>query len=255
MYAFHLLFSIVLLVRQLNRYKAILFDVGGTIVNGVPSEEELLLENFRQLGLQVSYDQVLSAFCNADRWVLGQATRMHSDGHRFPVEKSGAGIELLIYKELCKICGYVGTTETYANYQRLVLSPRKWVLVDAAIQITLETLLENGYRLGVVSNWRAGLEEVLASVGLDMYFEIIVQSSRFGFEKPNPQILLHACKEMFVTPAQCMYVGDLPADILCARLAGMGATLIGNDANPLLDEYHIKADHMLQKASDLLSII
>ena len=121
--------------------------------------------------------------------------------------------------------------------------------------MTLETLLHKGYRLGVVSNWRAGLEQVLASVGIDMYFEIIVPSSRFGFEKPNPQILLHACKEMFVTPGQCMYVGDLPADILCARLAGMGATLIGNDAIPLLNEYHIKADYMLQKASDLLNIM
>ena len=242
-------------VRQVNRYEAILFDVGGTIVNGDPSEEMLLLENFRQFDIQVSFDQVLSAFCNADRWVIEQAVTIQKDGHKFPVERAGTGIELIIYKELCKICGHIESTETYANYQELVSLPRKWVLVDPDVQITLETLLEKGYRLGVVSNWRAGLEEVLAAVGLDGYFEVIVQSSRFGFEKPNPQILLHACRKMSVTPAKCMYVGDLPADVLCARLAEMDATLIGNDAMALLDEYHIKADHMLEKVSDLLNIL
>ena len=39
--------------------------------------------------------------------------------------------------------------------------------------------------------------------------------------KPDPAPVLHACRLAGVDPAQCVYVGDDPRDILAGRAAGM----------------------------------
>lgn len=99
---------------------------------------------------------------------------------------------------------------------------------------TLTALREQGYQLAVVSNWDFTLFDVMADFGLEGYFEFIVASLVFGFEKPDKEIFDHALSRLGVSAAETLHVGDDPvADVQGARGAGMKAVLIDRAAeNP-----------------------
>jgi len=82
-----------------------------------------------------------------------------------------------------------------------------------------------GLPLGVIT---AGLPvkqaEKLIRLGLLSFFEsnAIFIADQIGFSKPNAKLYLRACRDVGVTPAEAMYVGDNPAnDIDPANEAGM----------------------------------
>jgi HAD superfamily hydrolase (TIGR01549 family) len=239
----------------MNLYDGILFDVGGTLVNGEPTEERMLQEKYAELGLEVTLEQVHGAFYRIDRWILEQALKADGPTYRFPLVRVGEGIERDIIQELNAMCGIDDTSRMRERYQQLPLVPRKWVLINPEMRTTLDKLAASGYRLGIVSNWRPGLEDVLASVGLRKYFDPIVSSSSFGFEKPNPELMLHACRKLDVLPSRCLYVGDIAADVACARLAGVDVALVGKDAVPLLRDFGIAANYYLTEAGDVLDLL
>jgi HAD superfamily hydrolase (TIGR01509 family) len=80
--------------------------------------------------------------------------------------------------------------------------------------------------LGVVSNSDGRVEEALRAAGLLHYFDVIVDSTLAGVEKPDPAIFRPALGALGVAPEEAVYVGDLyDVDVLGARAAGMGAIL------------------------------
>jgi len=52
-------------------------------------------------------------------------------------------------------------------------------------------------------------------------FELVVESSRLGFRKPDPRIYRHACDLLGVAPEQCVYLDDLGINLKPARAMGM----------------------------------
>jgi putative hydrolase of the HAD superfamily len=88
------------------------------------------------------------------------------------------------------------------------------------------TSLAGRYRLGLVSNFThpPALEEILARVGLDQFFDEIIISGRLGVRKPHPAIFGELTRLLGLTPAEIVFVGDeLQADIVGAQKAGMRA--------------------------------
>jgi len=67
---------------------------------------------------------------------------------------------------------------------------------------------------------------VLELFGLRQYFDHI-QGSDNGRYKPDPAILLEAAAKLGVKPAECLMVGDAPADIEAGRRAGMRTCAVG----------------------------
>jgi putative hydrolase of the HAD superfamily len=97
---------------------------------------------------------------------------------------------------------------------------------DAAA--ALSTLARRGYRLGVISNADGRVRGLLAQAGLSAYFELVIDSSEVGLEKPDPRIFLAAAERLGLEPAACAYVGDIyEIDVVGARGAGLDAILIG----------------------------
>lgn len=85
----------------------------------------------------------------------------------------------------------------------------------------LDELKECGYRLAVVSNHRSWMPGYLKSVGLADYFEQIIISDLVGCEKPDARIMEIALSKLGLLPKDCLYVGDHPFDVLCAKKAGL----------------------------------
>jgi HAD superfamily hydrolase (TIGR01509 family) len=79
----------------------------------------------------------------------------------------------------------------------------------------------------VVSNSDGRVEEALEAAGLRAYFDVVVDSTRAGVEKPDPAIFLAALDELGVPPSEALYVGDLyDVDVIGANAAGIPAVLL-----------------------------
>ena len=52
------------------------------------------------------------------------------------------------------------------------------------------------------------------------HFDDVVLSYEVGFRKPSPDIYAHCCKVGGCSPAQCLFIDDLPANIEAARACG-----------------------------------
>ncbi len=96
-------------------------------------------------------------------------------------------------------------------------------------------LRARGAILVVVSNSEGRLAELLVEIGLADLFTVIVDSGRFGIEKPDRRIFEHAIVGMDVTAAP-VHIGDSwSADIAGALAAGWRAIWYGRRAVPVGD--------------------
>ena len=108
-----------------------------------------------------------------------------------------------------------------------------WCSVADQTHEALGRLRSAGLRLGVVSNSDGKVEQALQAAGLIDYFDVVIDSSRVGIEKPDPAIFRAALEALSVRADEAIYVGDLyEVDVLGARAAGIEAVLL--TANPEL---------------------
>lgn len=108
-----------------------------------------------------------------------------------------------------------------------------WCSVRDRTHESLSRLRDAGFRLGIVSNSDGRVEQALAQAGLREYFEVVIDSSLAGIEKPDPAIFVAALDALGVSPEEALYVGDLyEVDIVGARAAGIEAVLLTPSGAP-----------------------
>ncbi len=111
--------------------------------------------------------------------------------------------------------------------QRLHLERHLWCSIHERTHESLSRLRAAGLRLGIVSNSDGRVEQALAVSGLRDYFDVVIDSSLVGVEKPDPAIFQAALDALGVGPEEALYVGDLyEVDVLGARAAGIEAVLL-----------------------------
>ena len=92
----------------------------------------------------------------------------------------------------------------------------------------LQALKDRGYRIGVISNNASlyNVFDVLEQYGIRGYMEDVTVSSVVGYRKPHPGIFQIALRQMQVTAAECVYVGDtVSRDIIGSKRAGFGKSV------------------------------
>jgi len=88
----------------------------------------------------------------------------------------------------------------------------------------LDRLRREHRPLGVISNSRseAILRGLLARAGILQYFAVVLSSGTEGIEKPEAAIFRRAVRRMGVRPAEAVYIGNRPlVDARGARAAGL----------------------------------
>ena len=227
--------------------KAVLFDLGGTLVSYGSGEdvgrpvvsgvEPLIREGlegaYRYLKEKMSplphFEKFSSRLTRRLKWgyFLSRLSSRELDASNITMKcLEGWGISLSPEE-------FEGFVEAW--YHPFSLRAR---LVDGAEEV-VAALRGKGYRLGIVSNtlWPGKvLERDLARLGLRSAFvedpepsrrEVLVFSSDFGYRKPSPKIFRHALSQMRVEAHEAVFVGDsLKTDVLAAMAVGMKAVLI-----------------------------
>ena len=214
------------------KYRAVLFDLDGTLVDSVPD---------------------LAAAANALLAELGRATLseaeiavMVGDGVAKLVERallaSGAGDVALepAIRRFSAIYGAGATTLT---------RPYPGVLE------VLEGLSRQGFGLAVCTNKPArATETVLQGLGLSRFFPVVLGGDSLPQRKPDPAPLLAALDRLGAAPAEAAMLGDHRNDVLAARAAGTDA-LFARYGYGLATLGALKPDAMLDRFEQLPEIL
>ena len=86
--------------------------------------------------------------------------------------------------------------------------------IESEILNMLNEITTSGIRIGLISNTDGS--EVLnwANSPLSDFFETPIFSHAVGMVKPDPHIYQHACKNLGVSPSDCIFIGDGNSDEL-----------------------------------------
>ena len=114
-------------------------------------------------------------------------------------------------------------------------------------------LSENGYTLGVVSSrpYRE-YDAYLKPLGLDSYFTSKVLKDDTIVHKPNAEPILKYLEINNLDKSECIYVGDMFTDVLCAKNAGIDSALMVWDTSRKID---IQPDYCFYSADELLKFL
>jgi putative hydrolase of the HAD superfamily len=97
-----------------------------------------------------------------------------------------------------------------------------WESVTPGALQALADIRARGLTIIVVSNANGRLHALLERLGLASCFDVVVDSSVEGVEKPDPRLFHIAMARANAEPARTLHVGDLyHVDVVGARAAGM----------------------------------
>ena len=169
---------------------AVLFDWDGTLLNSCAADRRAYVKMFARMEIP---------------WTLEEYDRHYS-----PVWYriyAAAGIPRRRWKEADAIW-----RRLYARENPALLPGARAVLAR----------LHGKYTLGLVSSGdRTRVMQQLRKHKLRRYFKVCICGSDTRFGKPHPAPLRLAMRQMGVSPAECLFVGDTAEDAEMARRAGV----------------------------------
>lgn len=180
----------------------VFFDLDGTLVDSARDMHDALTVLCRELGVEApAYGTVRETVSRGARAVL-----------RCAVGEDEERIDAVLPRFLeCYVATGMVNTHAFEGMGDL-----------------LDRLQARGVRWGVVSNkagWLVAL--VMIKLGYDTRAAAVVGGDTLAKRKPDPEPVLHACALAGVQPAQCVYVGDDPRDIVAGRGAGLYTVAAG----------------------------
>lgn len=230
--------------------KAVLFDIDNTLLMRRPTIPEKWHEALMSAGYSVTADDAQRAFAECEMWA-GRQTRIENEtGVRMSDEEFKNGLMN------CCISAF-GIDEAATDMLALIWMGRyekHYEVAEGAFEC-LENLHGRGINTGIVSNNYSSIRDVLDEKGLTSHFSTIIISDEVGLYKPDPQILLHACKQLGVQPDEAMYVGDHPYDVVCANEAGLNSTWIPASCHMKLPEFTKEPMYRINNLNQFISLI
>ncbi len=94
----------------------------------------------------------------------------------------------------------------------------------------IRELRKSNYKVALVSNATTSFSVLWRKLGLYDLFDLVLNSSEVKLIKPDPEILLLACKKMNVDPSECILIDDGNDNIQTANALGMHGILFTNSA-------------------------
>ena len=209
---------------MLSQYKAVFFDVGGTLLRVEPSVGEVYAKYARSFGFRGSGEELDHQF--RKQW-------SKSGGIESLGKKSGEAAEKKFWRNLVfqvfEPSGGLNDFEHYFEtvYEAFTKKDHWHVFEDVVGSGIFDKLKHDGIILGVVSNWDSRLHTILKNTNLSGYFDFILASAQVGSAKPDKTIFVEALRRSGVHSQEACHIGDEPhADVQGAKNAGIDAILI-----------------------------
>lgn len=190
-----------------RRPRAILFDIGLTLIH--PSGEVMLTET----------QAVVPGFAEPPQLLVAALLLAAESRHLpLPVNRTGDEKVALTWGMLLGLT----SAQSWRIWQRMMARYDLYCELDPDAHTLLTGLRHQGILVAAVSNSDGTLADELRHFGIAKYFDLVVDSTRAGAEKPEVGIFTATFRALAVQPDECWFVGDgLVNDVLGACRAGV----------------------------------
>ncbi len=218
-------------MRSSNKYKAVVFDLFGTLVSTFSSRE---------------HDIVLDKMAR----VLGVENALFARVFDYDMRAAREKGEYSTIEENIKVaCHQLGVKPKPDDIQRAAMYRYEFMKRalwprDDAIQ-TLKRIKEKGFAVGLISDCSPEVPEMWGETPFAKLIDASVFSCDVGIKKPDLRIYRWLCERLDVEARECLYVGDGDSSELEGALKiGMEPVLIrvegedGRDRDrPVVDKW------------------
>lgn len=221
---------------NLSNKELFIFDLDGTLIDSVPDITLGVNETLSELSLpNFNEDEVRM-------WVGNGAEKLMERALEAASKETGNEIDVPFSEVM---------DSYFKNYRKnLTVNTYAYKGVENALNL----LKEQNVKMAIVTNKPFDfIAPVLEFVGIKQFFSLWVGADSLPTKKPNPEPLLHVCKELNISPEKAVMVGDSKNDILAAQNAkinSIGLTY-GYNYNESISAYH--PDIVLDNLSDVVN--
>lgn len=211
------------------RYRAVLFDLDGTLV-----------DSYAALADAVNY-----------------ARRAHGLDDIAPArirDFVGSGLERLLQRAFETSNVPPSVQEAFEHRYDEICCSESRILDD--VEETLAELSQMGVRMAVCTNKPTSFsKKILDFVDLSRHFDAIVGPDLAGASKPDGAHVLRTLEATGCPAESALFVGDMTIDVEAARNGGVDVAVIPTGNASLEDLHAARPDHVLARFSDLLDVV
>lgn len=186
------------------KYKCLIFDLDGTLLDSLQGILDAVNLSFKQLGFNVhrTFEE--------GKYFIGSGAlefaRRAMKGQNIPVEKEKDVMERFLIN--------------YDSIQKVATKP------FVGISGMLKRLQEKGFLLTIASNKpQVLLEPIVKQLFPDIEFKMALGQRINKPEKPDPFIIFEIMNALKVEPSDCIYIGDSEYDYQTAHNAGIDSVI------------------------------
>lgn len=211
------------------RYKAILFDMDGVLIESEWLMRETSIQSLAEHGVRARHEDFLEfTGCGEDRFISGVA------------EKYGLAYDASMKERAYDFYGERAENDTN---------------VPRGVKQMLQTLRERGFLLAVctAADRRKAMYNLKAIGVTEELFTAFITGSEVERKKPNPDIYLEGARRVGVLPEECLVVEDAINGIKAAHAGGMHVAVVPTTftRQQLLEE---KPEYFLEEVSELTQL-
>ena len=216
-------------MTEANRYRAVLFDLDGTLVDSYAALTEAVNHARRSEGLRDL-----------------NPSRIR--------ELVGDGLDMLLQRAFERTEIEPHTVEAFESRYSEVCCQESRVLAD--VEATLEQLASRGILMGVCTNKPTFFsKKILDFLELSRYFRAIVGPDLAGARKPEARHLLVTIEAVQCSPGETLFVGDMPVDVRAARNSGVAVAVVASGSSTREQLVAAQPDHFLERFADLVKLV
>ena len=215
--------------RTMNKYKAAIFDLDGTLVDSVADLADAFNYGLEQFGLP--------------KRTIDELRKMIGDGIRITISRALAPDRQEFIDRVAE-----KMREKYAKTCLVQTKP-----YDGIPEVLAE-LAKKEVRLAVLTNKDQTMAQKIVEHFFPGRFEIIRGTTSIDPVKPDPKAGLQIIKDFEIAPEQTVFIGDSPADIQTAKACGSFAIGVNWGLRSAEELMQNRADVIISKPDELLGV-
>lgn len=222
---------------KLAQKKLIIFDFDGTLIDSGP-DLALAINHMLQTLKRATYSE------NKIAGWIGNGAQTLVKRALLGSREIDEEIDAVLFKDALSIF-----LDSYAHNVcvKTILYPN--------VRTTLTTLKKCGYTLAIVTNKPfAFIEPILKGLQIDKLFEYYIGGDSLALKKPDPEPLYHVCKQLNVSVAHSVMIGDSKNDIYAAKSAQMDSIGVTYGYNYGEDIMTYKPDIVVTDIEQILEV-